>query len=134
MRHSTKVASMHGSIKIAFAAAAAASFVAAAVATPVFAGASAGIAKTVNVTIGDNFFSPKSVTVKKNDSVRWDWNNTANRHNVRVSSGPSRFSSKTTRGESYSYTKKFSRTGTYRLYCSRHEDDMKMTVRVKKPS
>lgn len=90
----------------------------------------AGAAATKNVTVGDNFFSPSSVSIKRNDSVRFRWNGTSRRHNVSVRSGPVKFKSKTKRG-SYTYTRKFGTKGTYKLYCTLHPDSMKATVRVR---
>src|SRR6266567_4418339 len=36
-------------------------------------------ATTFNVSIGDNFFNPSSVTISVNDIVKWTWNG-ANSH------------------------------------------------------
>lgn len=90
----------------------------------------AGVAATKSVTVGDNFFSPTSRSIKRNDSIRFSWNGTDNRHNVAVRSGPAKFKSKTRRG-SYTYTRKFGTKGTYKLYCTLHPDSMKATVKVR---
>lgn len=86
-------------------------------------------AATKTVTVGDNFFSRSSTTIKRNDSVRFNWDYTSKRHNVNVRSGPVKFKSKTKRG-SYSYTRKFGTRGTYKLNCTIHPDSMKTTVKV----
>ncbi|MBJ7459725.1 MAG: cupredoxin domain-containing protein [Thermoleophilaceae bacterium] len=83
-----------------------------------------------NVTVGDNFYSPSSLSIKRNDSVRFRWNGTSRRHNVTVRTGPVGFSSATRRG-SYGYTQKFTRKGTYKLYCTLHPNTMKATVSVR---
>lgn len=83
-----------------------------------------------NVTVGDSFYSPSSISIKRNDSVRFRWNGTSRRHNVTVRTGPARFSSATRRG-SYNFTRKFTRKGTYKLYCTLHPNTMKATVRVR---
>lgn len=85
-------------------------------------------ATTKKVSIKDNFYSPKSLTVNRNDTVKWVWRG-SNRHDVRVSKGPVKFHSaiKT----SGSYTKTMKSRGTYSIFCSVHKSTMKMTVKVK---
>jgi plastocyanin len=83
--------------------------------------------------VTDNAFSRSSLTIHKNDSVRWSWKSTDNLHNVTVDRGPTSFHSKTRSGD-YVYSHKFRSTGTWRLICTRHADDMRITVRVKRPS
>ncbi|MBJ7458676.1 MAG: cupredoxin domain-containing protein [Thermoleophilaceae bacterium] len=82
------------------------------------------------VTVGDSFFSPSSLSIARNDTVRFRWNGTSRRHNVSVRTGPVKFNSQTRRG-SYNYTHKFTRRGTYSLYCTIHPNTMKATVRVR---
>jgi plastocyanin len=90
------------------------------------------LAATKSVEVGDNYFVRDSgtptVTVKKNTSVRWKWEG-RNPHNVTVTSGPVKFHSSTKK--SGTFTKKLTRTGTYRIICTIH-DGMKMTLKVKK--
>jgi plastocyanin len=83
-----------------------------------------------NVTVGDSFYSPSSISIKRNDSVRFRWNGTSRRHNVTVRTGPARFSS-ATRSGSYNFTRKFTSKGTYKLYCTLHPNTMKATVSVR---
>ena len=91
------------------------------------------LAATKSVKVGDNYFvrdgGVPTVTVKKNDTVRWAF--TGERpHNVKVKSGPVKFTSpdKT----SGVFRKKMTRAGTYVLYCSIHgQDDQSMKLRVK---
>src|SRR5436190_5293011 len=45
------------------------------------------LAATRTVTLGDNFFRPKSLTVRKGATVRWVWRGKV-LHNVTVKSGP----------------------------------------------
>jgi plastocyanin len=94
--------------------------VAGAVAIPAF-----GASKSVKV--GDNFFSPKSVTVKRGTKVTWRWTGSAP-HNVTVTSGPKKFHSKTQTKGTYRaipHTK-----GTYRIVCTIHAG-MTMTLKVR---
>jgi plastocyanin len=88
-----------------------------------------GHAAVKRVTVGDNFFSPTSVSIRRGTTVKWTWSNTSNRHNVKVRSGPRKFSSSTKRSGTYS--RKISTAGTYKIYCSIHPSNMKMTIRAK---
>ena len=83
---------------------------------------------TRNVKIGDDFFSPTSMTVRKNDTVKWRWTGDS-LHTVTVSKGPVKFSSTAKRTGTYS--KKMTRTGTYRILCSIHPDTQKMRIVVR---
>ena len=91
------------------------------------------LAATKTVKVGDNYFVRSSgvptVTVKKNDTVRWAF--TGDRpHNVKVKSGPVKFTSPTK--ESGVFRKKMTRAGLYRIYCEIHgEADQSMRLRVK---
>jgi plastocyanin len=84
-------------------------------------------AGTRTVAVKDNVFGPKTVTVKRNTTVRWVWRGKA-AHNVRAYKGPVKFNSgvKT----SGSYKRKFTRRGTYRILCDIHASAMRMTVKV----
>jgi plastocyanin len=89
------------------------------------------LAATKSVEVGDDYFVRDSgvptVTVKKNDSVRWRWEG-KHPHNVTVTSGPVKFHSSTKK--SGTFTKKVTRKGTYRIICTIHSG-MKMTLKVK---
>ena len=95
-----------------------------------FASASAAsVTKTVNVR--DDSFSRSSLTIHKGDKVKFAWQDTSDKHNVTVDSGPSDFNSKTKRGN-YTYTHTFGKTGTYTLHCTIHPESMIIKVKVKK--
>jgi plastocyanin len=83
--------------------------------------------KTRTVSVKDNFFSPKKVTVKKGTKVKWTWKGSAP-HNVTVQSGPVKFASPTK--SSGSFSKTLSKKGTYTVVCTIHLPDMKMTIKV----
>lgn len=85
-------------------------------------------AATRNVTVGDTFFRSKTVTVKRNTTVKWTWRGVLP-HNVKVTSGPVKFKSKT-KGKGYSYSRKLTRKGTYRILCTIHPGVMRMTIKV----
>ena len=95
----------------------------AALAVPAFAA-------TKTVRVGPQVsFGPTSLRIDSGDKVRFRWTGSLP-HNVRVSSGPSRFS--ISRRTSGTVTKRFRRAGTYRLVCDVHAPGMKMTVRVRR--
>ena len=90
------------------------------------------LAATKSVKVGDNFFVRSSgvptVTVKKNDTVKWNFAGNK-QHNVKVKSGPVKFSSQTM--DSGSYSKKLTRAGTYTIYYSVHgQSDQSMKLKV----
>jgi plastocyanin len=70
-------------------------------------------------------FTPKTITIKRGDTVRWSW---AGRipHNVRIAGKKSRTANRLT------YRRKFTRRGTYRYVCTLHtRQNMRGTVRVR---
>jgi plastocyanin len=84
-------------------------------------------ASSKSIRMGDNFFKPKTVTVRKGTTVRWKWKTKAP-HNV-VGRGPKHFTSGSpkTRGN---LSVRFTRKGTYRIACVVHPK-MKMTIKVR---
>jgi plastocyanin len=91
------------------------------------------LAASRRVTVGDNYFVRSTgvpvVKVRKGDSVTWQWRG-RKPHNVRVTSGPARFTSPTKR--SGAYTRVMRRAGTYRIICDIHgarDQQMKLIVR-----
>jgi plastocyanin len=71
-------------------------------------------------------FSPKTVTVKKGTTVKWSWKTGGVPHNV-VGKG---FKSKT--AATVSFSKKFTKKGTYKYVCTIHKaQGMTGTVKVK---
>jgi len=107
-----------------------------AAAATVGAAALAGPASTAtarNVKVGDNYYVRASgkptITVKRNDRVRWNWAGDRP-HDVTVKSGPVKFHSKVQ--ETGSYSRKMTRRGTYNIFCSIHgASDQSMTLKVK---
>lgn len=80
-----------------------------------------------SVSVRDNVFAPKTLTVKKNSTVRFVWRGSS-AHNA-VGSGAARFSSKIQRRGSFR-TPKLRRKGTVRVVCTLHSG-MRMTLRVR---
>ena len=93
----------------------------------------AALAATRSIKVGDNYFVRSSgvptVTVKKGTTVKWKFAG-GSPHNVTVSKGPVKFKSKTM--ISGSYSKKVTKAGTYRIFCSIHgASDQSMVLKVK---
>jgi plastocyanin len=87
-------------------------------------------ASSKTVSVGDNFFKAKTLTVKKGTKVTWKWTG-ANMHNVTVLKGPAKFASKTQTTGSFAETLK--KPGTYQIVCTIHAAlGMKMTIKVTK--
>jgi plastocyanin len=88
------------------------------------------------VTVGDNYFTKQSLTVKSGTRITWRWpgyDEAGDVHDVGLMAGPKgvkRFRSEAASTE-YRYTRKLTVPGTYRLGCSLHED-MRMTVKVRR--
>lgn len=84
--------------------------------------AAADAASTKTIKLKGVTFSPKSITVKKGDKVKFVW--AGGTHNLR---GPA---AKVAAKSSGSKTVKFTRKGTYRYVCDLHAN-MTTTVKVK---
>ena len=67
------------------------------------------------------------MAVKKGDKVSWKWTQGGVPHNVTPASGGA--GSATTSRKGFTYTKAFSKAGTFRYVCTLHSG-MKMTVKV----
>jgi plastocyanin len=71
-------------------------------------------------------FTPKSITVKKGTTVKWSWKTGGVPHNV-VGKG---FKTKT--AATVTFSKKFTKKGTYKYSCTIHKaQGMTGTVKVK---
>jgi plastocyanin len=87
--------------------------------------AQAGSSKTVAVK--NNSFSPGTVKIHRGDKVVWKWTQGGVPHNVTPASGGS--GSKTTSKKGTTFSKKFSKAGTFKYVCTIHSS-MKITVKV----
>ena len=87
--------------------------------------AHAGSTKTVAVK--NNAFSPSSVSISKGDKVTWKWTQGGVPHNVTPASGAK--GSATSSKKGFTFSKTFSKTGTFKYVCTIHSS-MKMTVKV----
>jgi plastocyanin len=87
------------------------------------------------VAVGDNYFLPKKLSIKRGTTVVWRWpgfEEGGDVHDVGLVSGPrhvKKFRSDAASTD-YSYKKKLTVPGTYRLNCSLHHE-MRMTIRVR---
>jgi len=90
--------------------------------------------KTVN--LGDNYYAPTTLKVKSGTTVTWKWpgfETAGDVHDVKLKSGPKhvkKFHSQPASSD-YSFKRKLTVVGTYKIVCTLHED-MRMTIRVKK--
>jgi plastocyanin len=93
-------------------------------------------AATKTVTIGDNFFAPKTLKVKRGTKVAWRWpgfDEGGDVHDVKLRTGPAgvkKFHSEAASTD-YSFKRKLTKPGTYKIVCTLHEE-MRMTVKVRK--
>jgi plastocyanin len=85
-------------------------------------------ASTKTVSVKDDFFSPKKLTISKGTKVTWVWKG-EERHNVAVANGPSNFRAGTRKTGKFSHT--FKKRGTYSIVCTIHAPDMHMSIKVK---
>ena len=83
-------------------------------------------ARATSVTVGDDFFRPRKLSISAGTRVRWTWH-ARDVHNVTVTSGPVRFKSPTQSSGTFSRTLR--RRGTYRIVCTIH--GQRMTIRVR---
>lgn len=89
-------------------------------------------ATTKSVKVGDNYFvrakGVPTVTVKHGTTVRWHFAGHSF-HDVAVSSGPVKFKSKVM--SSGSFSKRLTKKGTYKIYCTIHgAKDQSMVLKV----
>jgi plastocyanin len=103
-----------------------------ALAPPVLSGAAndtRATRTTRTATVGDIFYRPASLTVRRGSRVRWVWRGRLP-HNVTVVRGPTSFRSPTQR--SGSFTRVLRRRGAYRLICTIHGPSLQsMRIRVR---
>ena len=90
---------------------------------------------TKTVDVGDNYYAPKTLTVKRNTSVTWKWpgfDQAGDVHDVKLGAGPKgakKFQSESASTD-YSFKRKLTVAGTYKLVCTLHHE-MKMTIKVR---
>jgi plastocyanin len=88
------------------------------------------------VTVGDNYFTPQALTVKRGTTITWRWpgyEEAGDVHDVGLTAGPKgvkKFRSEAASTD-YRYSRRLTVPGTYRLNCSLHHE-MRMTVKVRR--
>ena len=93
-------------------------------------------AATKKVTIGDNYFTPDTLKVKRGTTVKWEWpsfETAGDVHDVKLVKRPKgvkKFQSEAASTD-YSFKRKLKVPGVYKLACTLHEE-MRMTIRVRK--
>jgi plastocyanin len=93
-------------------------------------------ASTKTIKVADNFYAPKTLTVNKGTSVNWKWpgfDQAGDVHDVKLKSGPKGVKLFHSEGAAsdYSFKRKLTVSGTYKIICTLHED-MVMTIKVRK--
>ncbi|MGI8462198.1 MAG: cupredoxin domain-containing protein [Solirubrobacterales bacterium] len=84
---------------------------------------------TKTVDVGDDFFDPASLEVKKDTKVSFNWGGT-DEHDIVKVKGPGKFfESGAITGSGVQFRHKFKKSGRYKLICSIHEE-MKMKLEV----
>lgn len=87
------------------------------------------------VEVADNYFSPTKLTVNRSSTITWKWpDTTGDTHDVKLTKGPKGFKKFQSDSASafYSYKRKLTKPGTYKIICTFHEKEMTMTIRVRK--
>jgi plastocyanin len=109
--------------------------VAAVAAAPALALAATSKGKTRTVSVNDNYYGPSKLTVHVGDTVKWHWSDQeTDVHDVELATAPKgvkKFQSDPLAAGD-DFARKLSRPGTYKIICTFHEDEMKMTITVKK--
>lgn len=89
------------------------------------------------VTVGDDYYSPVSLSIHKNARVRWKWLPiNFDTHNVVLSDGPRGVRKRDFRSSSgaigINFIRKFTVPGKYKFVCTLHRALMQMNVTVKR--
>jgi len=89
--------------------------------------------KTRTVKVSDDYYAPVKLTVKKGTKIRWVWvQGNYDTHDVRLGKRPrgvKKFKSELAASD-YSFSRKLTVPGTYKIYCSLHRE-MRLAIVVK---
>jgi plastocyanin len=92
-------------------------------------------AKTRTVTVNDNYYGPTKLTIHAGDTVRWRWSDDlTDVHDVKLAKAPSgvrKFASDPLAAGD-TFKRKLTKVGTYKIICTFHEEEMRMTITVRK--
>jgi plastocyanin len=104
-------------------------------AAPALAVGATSKGKTRKVTVQDNYYGPSKLTVHVGDTVDWHWTDLATDvHDVALKTAPKgvkKFASDPL-ASGDDFKRKLTKAGTYKIICTFHEEEMKMTITVKK--
>ena len=101
----------------------------------VAAPAIAGSTPSRSIDVGDNFFSRERLTVDEGTRLVFRWRAENNvPHDVALDAGPSGVAkwNSPVRTRDYTYRRTLRRAGTYRIICTLHPTQMRLTVRVRR--
>ena len=90
------------------------------------------LAATKSITVGDNYFVKRggaTVSVKRGTTVRWVFR--GDRKHTVVGTGSASFINSGDPRRDGSYKLKMSREGTFRIVCTLHSDEQRMTLKVR---
>ena len=88
------------------------------------------LAKHSTITARDYYFSTANASVTPDSTLSWDFA-PGTLHNVTLANGPQGFASANlSQGRKFKF--RFTRPGTYRIFCSLHPVEMTETVTVRK--
>lgn len=111
----------------------------AAVGATAISGAGAGAArKTKKVDVGDTYFAPQKVKIRKGHRVKWVWtDDVVQPHNVWLTQAPrgvkkKRFRSADSFKPGFTFRRTFKKRGRYHFVCTWHKGLMEMNVRVRR--
>ena len=87
------------------------------------------------IKVGDYYYTPTTVAVKRSTTVTWRWpgfEEAGDVHDVKLKSGPKgvkRFASEAASTD-YAFKRKLTVAGTYKIVCTLHHE-MRMTIKVR---
>jgi plastocyanin len=95
----------------------------------------AGPARSKSVEVSDDYFAPTRLTVKQGTRLVFRWpSGNYNNHNVKLQSAPRGVSTwhSPIRRSDYTYRRTLRTPGTYKIICTLHPTQMRLTVRVRR--
>jgi plastocyanin len=95
----------------------------------------AAVKRKKTVDVGDYFYSPTEMTVKKGTQIRWRWlAENVDVHDVKLEKAPKgvkRWTSELAATD-YEFKRTLRKRGRYSLLCTLHPDEMSMKIRVRR--